>query len=133
MKLGDLVRHNLGLKMLSLFLALLLWLFASISREREKDFSLPVLLENVPMGLQVAGNTPKLVDVRLKGRNIILWKVWMYHPVIRLDLKDAAEGTIVFPSPAAMIDLPDGAKPIRIMPATIEVRLIKTAKQENGN
>ena len=133
MKLGDLVRHNLALKMLSLFLALLLWLFVSNSMEREKDFTLPVLLENVPPGLQVANNLPKTINIRLKGQKIILWKVWVFHPLVRLDLKDAAEGTIIFPTPAAMINLPEGAKPIRIMPATIEVRLIRIAKQGKDN
>jgi YbbR domain-containing protein len=132
MRLGDLARHNLGLKALSLLLAVLLWLFASAGREREKSFTIPVLLENLPAGLQVAGNPPKAVDVRLRGTYTFLWKTSAVHPTIRLDLKGATEGTTAFPSPAAMIDLPEGAKVVRVMPASIEVRLIKSGKPENG-
>jgi YbbR domain-containing protein len=132
MKLGDLVRHNLGLKALSLLLAVLLWLFAGIGREREKGFTIPVLLENVPPGLQVAGNPPNSIDVRLRGPNILLWKIRAIRPAVRLDLSGATEGTTAFPSPAAMIDLPDGAKVTRVMPANIEVRLTKSAKHESG-
>ena len=129
MKLGDLLRHNLGLKALSLLLAVLLWLFANIDRESEKDFTIAVLPDNVPAGLQLAGKPPDSLNIRLRGPNILLWKVRAVRPAIRLDLKGAAEGTTVFPSPAAMMNLPEGAKVIRVTPATVEVRLIKSAKQ----
>ena len=132
MNLWQGVRHNLGLKALSLFLAVVLWLLAGAGVEREASISVPVLLENVPAGLVVTGNPPKTIDVRLRGANILLWKSRMVNPVLLLDLKGTGAGTTSFPSLTAMINVPQGVRVTRVTPAVIEINLTRGGTTGTG-
>lgn len=124
MGLVETLRHNLGLKALSLLLAVVLWLFVAADRETEKSLSVPVMLENLPSSLSVAGNPPSSIDIRIKGPRMLVMKSLAQHPHLLLDLKGSSEGTISFPSPGAMINLPEGVRVTRVIPAAIEIRLV---------
>lgn len=125
MNLGETIRHNLGLKALSLFLAVVLWLYVAMARETETSRSVPVLLRNIPTGLIVEGKPPSTIDIRMKGPKILMMMSHTDPPALVLDLKGAKEGTTVFPSPDALINLPEGVRVTRVVPASIEVRLLK--------
>jgi YbbR domain-containing protein len=133
MNLGEIVRHNLGLKAMSLLLAFMLWLFVAAGREAEISRSVPVLIENIPPGLVVAGNPPSIINVRIKGPRILLFKSRTERFSILLDLKGSKEGITSFPSPGALINLPDGVRVTRVAPASIEVRLAIAVNKGKGN
>jgi len=132
MNLGKTVRHNLGLKAMSLLLAVMLWLFVAAGREAVISRSVPVVIENIPSGLVVAGNPPSIIDVRVKGPRILLFKSRMEPLALLLDLEGSKEGTTSFPSPGALLSLPEGLRVTRVTPAAIEVRLAKTGKTGMG-
>jgi hypothetical protein len=123
MSLRDIIRHNLGLKFLSLLLAALLWLFVTAGEEKEVSFRAPVVMRNIPAGLTLAGAPPAAVDVRVRGSNVLLAKVRTERPALYLDLKGAAEGISEFPNLAPMLGLPEGVIVTRLSPAVIAVRL----------
>jgi hypothetical protein len=62
-----LLRH-VGLKISALLIAVALWVVYNSQPVVEASYSVPLLLENVPPGLQVAGEVPSTVLVRLRGR-----------------------------------------------------------------
>jgi len=117
--------HNLGLKVLSLFLAALLWLFVTAGQEAELDLQVPVLFENLPVGLTIGNQPPSLLDLRLAGPKIQLMRLQRERLAVALDLKNAGEGSIGFPNPEKSIRLPDGVRVTRVTPAAIEARLVK--------
>lgn len=123
MSLREKIRHNLGLKLLSLLLAALLWLFVTAGEEKEVSFRAQVVLRNIPTGLTVAGGPPPAVDVRVRGSNVLLAKVRTERPTLYLDLRGAAEGATEFPNLAPMLGLPEGVIVTRLSPAVIVVRL----------
>lgn len=132
MRFWDAVRQNLGLKALSLFLAVMLWLFVAAGRDAEVSRSVLVQLEHVPSGLVVAGNPPSTINVRIKGPKILLLKNRMGKLTLLLNLKDSNEGMTAFPSPGALINLPEGVRVTRVTPALIEIRLAKAGNSGNG-
>ena len=128
MNLREVLTHNLGLKALSLFLAVVLWLFVAAGTESETGMSLPVVFAHLSPGLTVVNRPPARIDVRLSGPRILLMKLKADQLPVLLDLQGVREGTTVFPAVETAIRVPDGVRVIRVTPATIEVRLAKTGK-----
>jgi len=124
------LHDNLGLKALSLLLALLLWLFVTGGGEGEKRVSVRLELKNLAPGLAVASKPVEQVDLRLAGPRIDLAKIAAEGMAIPLDLQGAGEGAVVFPSPEKVLRLPAGVRVTRVSPATIELRLVKAEPQK---
>ena len=60
--------HHAGLKISALVIATALWAAYNSEPLVESSYNVPLLLENVPAGLQVAGDVPAAVQVRVRGR-----------------------------------------------------------------
>ena len=132
MKLRELVTHNLGLKALSLIMAVVIWFFVDVGKETEISMAVPVLFKNIPSGLVIAGAPPPPINVRLKGPKVALLKFRAERPALLLDLKGAMEGITGFPALESMITLPEGVRVTRVIPAAMEVRLEKMEQLEPG-
>jgi YbbR domain-containing protein len=126
MNLREMLTHNLGLKALSLFLAMVLWLFVAAGMETEIGLSLPVVFAHLSPGLAVVNRPPARIDVRLAGPRIILLKLKAEPLPVLLDLQGVREGTTVFPALEMAIRVPEGVRVTRVTPAAIEVKLAKT-------
>jgi len=131
MKMREIVTHNLGLKVLSLILAVMLWLFVVAEKESQTSLSVPVVFENLPPGLVIVGRPPDRIDVRVAGPRMLLLRLNGDRPMLHLDLKDAREGTIAFPAPESAISIREGVRVTRVTPAAIEVRLAKSGTKRN--
>ena len=59
--------RNVGLKFLSICIATLLWLVVAGDRVVERALRVPVEFQNLPQGLEIVGDPPETVDVRLRG------------------------------------------------------------------
>jgi len=130
MKIRESMTHNLGLKVLSLIMAVVIWYFVDVGKEKEISMSVPVRFENLPPGLVVAGPPPPQIYLRLKGPKIALMKIRADRLVALLDLKGAREGKTGFPYLETMINLPEGVRVTRVTPVAMEVRLVKIGTPE---
>jgi len=133
MKIRESMTHNLGLKVLSLIMAVVIWFFVDVGKEKEISMSVPVRFENLPPGLVVAGPPPPPIYVRLKGPKIALMKIRVDRLVAHLDLKGAGEGMTGFLYLETMIDLPEGVRVTRVTPTAMEVRLAKIGTPGTGD
>ena len=59
--------RNLGLKLLSICIAALLWLVVAGERVVERVLRVPVELQNLPAELEIVSNPPDTVEVRVRG------------------------------------------------------------------
>jgi hypothetical protein len=59
--------RHLGLKVLSVVLALLLWMIVSGEEMVERGLRVPLELQQVPVGLELTGEVPATVDVRVRA------------------------------------------------------------------
>jgi hypothetical protein len=128
MNVREILTHNLGLKVLSLFLAMVLWLFVAAGTELEIGLSLPVVFTHLPPGLAIINRPPARIDARLAGPRILLLRLKAERLPVVFDLQDAREGSIVFPGVESAIRAPDGVRITRVTPAAIEVRLARAGK-----
>jgi hypothetical protein len=132
MKMREIVSHNIGLKTLSLMLAVALWLFVAAGKESETGLSLPVVIENIPPGLVIVGRPPLPIDVRVAGPRILLQRVRVDRPTLHLSLKDVREGTTIFPTLGGDIRIREGVRVTRMTPAAIEVTLARAGTSVSG-
>jgi len=118
-------KKNLGLKVLSLFLATLLWITLTLGHEEEARISVPVVLRNIPPNLVVSGAPPTAVELELSGAKIILMTIEREHLPVVLDLSGAGEGTVSFVNLDRRVTVRSGIRIMRVQPATIDLKMVK--------
>ena len=97
-------QQNLGLKILSLVLALLLWSFVHGTKIVEREVSLPVRCVNLPDSLMLLADPPREARVVLSGaaQEFVLQHLWP-KAELRLDLSRARLPLARFsPGPSAV-------------------------------
>jgi YbbR domain-containing protein len=132
MNVREMLTHNIGLKALSLFLAMMLWLFVAAGMESEIALFMPVVFAHLSPGLAIVNQPPARIDVRLAGPRILLLKLKAERLPVFLDLQGVREGITAFPAVEMAIHIPEGVRVTRVTPAAIEVRLAKIGTPGTG-
>jgi YbbR domain-containing protein len=121
--------RNLGLKLLALALAILLWLTVAGEHVVERSLRVPLEFRNVPQALEIVGNTPDTVDVRLRGSSALLSRVQPGEVVAVLDLGGARSGSRLFHIRADEVRAPFGVEIAQVIPSTLALELEKSARR----
>ncbi len=118
------ILENLSFKIVSLFVALILW----VSILGRRDFVTTKEIEvNFIVGSEynIASQSHDRIKVKLSGSQPNLKKYKDFFKSIMFDLSDYKEGLIEIEIPHNKIDLPQGVKVLSIKPNVIKVELIK--------
>ncbi len=110
--------RNLGLKVLSLVIATLLWFVVAGEQVVERRIRAPLELQNVPEGLEIVGDAPSAVDVRVRGASSALARLAAGDVVAVLDLSTAKPGRRIFPLSAEQVRAPSGVEVTHVAPST---------------
>ncbi|HEY2433829.1 MAG TPA: CdaR family protein [Vicinamibacterales bacterium] len=121
--------HNLGLKVLALALSVLLWLTVAGEHLVERSLRVPLEFRNVPEALEIVGNTPDTVDVRLRGSSALLSRMQPGEIVAVLDLAGARSGSRLFHIRADEVRAPFGVEVAQVIPSTLALDLEKSARR----
>ena len=78
--------RNFGLKLLSVAIGVLLWISVSGEEIVERGLRAPLELQQFPVGLEIQGEAPSTVDVRVRGTSGALSRVAAGDIVAVLDL-----------------------------------------------
>jgi YbbR domain-containing protein len=111
--------RNLGLKFLSTCIAALLWLVVAGERVVERVMRAPVEFQNLPNGLELVGNPPDTVEVRLRGSSGALSRMGPGDLSTVLDLKTARPGRRLFHLTATQVSVPYGIDVVQVGPSTL--------------
>lgn len=123
----DFVRHlftrNLGLKVLSLAVAVLMWWTVAREPESQVLINVPIEFYQVPKNLQFSSEISPRVQIRVRGPARVLRELTQMdiHPV--LDLSGATVGERTYPIRASSIRMPKGAEIEQIIPAQLRLSL----------
>ncbi|MGE3959802.1 MAG: YbbR-like domain-containing protein [Vicinamibacterales bacterium] len=110
---------HLGLKALSLGLAVMLWLFVSGDAVVERGLRVPLEFSQFPAGLEMMGDMPSLVDVRVRGASSALSLLGPGDIVAQLDLKSATPGRRLYQLTPEQVRVPYGVQVVQVMPPTV--------------
>ena len=121
--------RHLGLKALSLVLALLLWMIVSGEETVERGLRVPLELQQVPAGLELSGEVPATVDVRVRGASGTLSRVSTGDVVAVLDLRNARSGRRLFPLTPKDVRVPFGVEIVQVQPSALAMAFEPSASR----
>lgn len=111
--------RNLGLKFLSICIAAMLWLLVAGERVVERVLRAPMEFQNLPNGLELVGNLPDTVEVRLRGSSGALSRMAAGDLAAVLDLRTARPGRRLFHLTPAQVTVPYGIDVVQVGPSTL--------------
>ncbi len=114
--------RHLGLKILSVAVALGLWFTLAGEQTVERSLRAPLELRNRPPQLELVEDPPSTVDVRVRGASSLLSQLTPSDVVAELDLSFAKTGRRYFPVTRAQVRVPFGVEVADITPGTISLR-----------
>lgn len=113
------VSRHLGLKALSVALALVLWVSVAGQKHAERALRVPVEFQNIPERLELIGETPSFADVRVRGAASALSQLRGGDLVVLVDLASARPGRRMFHLTPEHVAAPTGVRVQHVVPATI--------------
>jgi YbbR domain-containing protein len=113
--------RNLGLKFLSTCIAAMLWLVVAGERVVERVMRAPVEMQNLPEGLELVGNPPDTVEVRLRGPSGALSRMAAGDLSAMIDLRTARPGRRLFHITQGNVNVPYGMEVVQVGPATLSM------------
>lgn len=122
--------ENLGLKLLALLVALILFV---VSRQPMREVLLvgvPIEFRDRPAGLEISSEVTQTVSVRLRGPQDVVRNMMPNQLAIIADLSNKGPGERVVQLKAAPATIPENVKVLRIDPASIKLRLEPIAHKE---
>lgn len=111
--------RHFGLKLLSLGLALMLWMVVSGEETVERSVRVPLELQQFPVGLELRDDAPSTVGVRVRGASGALSRVSPGDIVAVLDLRGARAGRRLFHLTPEEVHAPFGVEVVQVAPPTV--------------
>ena len=121
--------RNLGLKLMAVLLASALWFTVAGEHEVERTVRVPLEFRNKPALMELVGDPPTTVDVRVLGSSSILSRLDPGEVVAVLDLATARVGSNLFNMRAETVRSPFGVDVLQVTPSTISLELERSAKR----
>lgn len=115
---------NAGLKLLALAISFVLWATYTAEPYSEVGFVVPLEFTTMPPRLEISGDVPTVARIRVRGRSALVRRMVPADLNIRLDLKDARQGTMTMPISPRMVGAPFGVTVVQVEPAEIHVTLV---------
>jgi YbbR domain-containing protein len=119
--------QHIGLKLLSVSLALLLWSLVAGQKETERSLRVPLEFQNMPASLEMIGEPPSFVDVRVKGPSAMLGMLHGTELVATVELSAARPGRRMFHLLPDHVRTPVGVRVLNIMPPTVALNFEASA------
>lgn len=119
--------RHLGLKIVALALASLLWLTVAGEHVVERIIRVPLEFRNIPEALEVVGDPPGNVDVRLRGSSALLSRLEPGEVVAVVDLGTARPGPRIFHVQNDDVRSPYGVEVTQVVPGTLPIEFEKSA------
>lgn len=123
------LRH-LGLKLLALALAVLLWMVVAGEETVERGLRVPLELQQFPAELELQGEVPTTVDVRVRGASGALGRLSPGDIVAVLDLRSARPGRRLFQLKPEQVRAPFGVEVVQVTPASVAMIFEPSASRE---
>ena len=100
------LQENLGLKILSLIIAIFVWLQSLLISEQKSVVNLPVALSSIPKNITL-DNVPKHIPFQVRGKGLEIIKLKFSRTQVLLDASKIKPGSDVISVSDYTINLPD--------------------------
>lgn len=111
--------RNPGLKVLSVVIAVLLWLTVAGEQTMMRSLRVPLEFQNQPDHLEITDVSPATVDVRVRGSSGVLGHLTAGDVVAVVDLSLARPGHRIFHLSPDQVTVPWGIEVLQVTPAEV--------------
>lgn len=122
----ELILDNLGLKISAILIAIFLWLFVTSQGQSEIFFEIPIEFKNIPVGLGIASDGKKTVQVTIRGQELMIKNIQPSDVRVYVDLDNAKAGKDTYYIAKDDVKLPYAAKVMNVQPSSLQIRLDET-------
>jgi YbbR domain-containing protein len=113
--------RDVGLKLLAVALGAIVWFLVAGEQIVERALRIPLEFVNLPAELELVGDTPTVVDVRVRGSSGALSRVANGELVAVLDLRTARAGQRLFHLAGDDVRAPFGIEVVQITPSSVPI------------
>jgi YbbR domain-containing protein len=121
--------QHFGLKILSLGLAIMLWVVIAGEETVERGLRVPLEFQQFPAGLELQTEAPSLVDVRVRGASGTLSRMGPGDIVAVLDLRSARPGQRLYQLTPEQVRVPFGVQVVQVTPPTVALVFEQSASK----
>jgi YbbR domain-containing protein len=122
--------RNLGLKALSVAIAVLLWLTLSGEQIVERGIRVPLEVQNLPGDLLLVEDPPEFVEVRVRGASGALGRMGPGDLAAVIDVSSVKPGRRLFHLTTEQIRVPVGVEVTHASPPTIPLAFERAGSRE---
>lgn len=131
--------RKLGLMLVSALLSGGLWLLVAGEQTVERTMRIPLEFTNLPAHLELAGDAPESVDVRIRGASAALSRLTAGDLLAVLDLRLARPGPRLFHLQGRDIRAPFSVEIVQVLPSSMamtfepsETKIVAVAPRVEG-
>lgn len=118
--------ENIGIKISSVILAMILWFFVTSKGQSEISMDIPLELKNIPQGLESVKQNSKPITISIKGQERLLRNLKPADVRVYLDLSKAKKGKGTYYIDNNDVKLPPTMSVTSLNPSSIAVTLEDT-------
>ncbi len=111
--------RRLALMLVSVLLAAALWLLVAGEQTVERNMRIPLEFTNLPSHLELAGDAPETVDVRVRGASASLSSLTTGDLTAVLDLRQARPGQRLFHLQGSDVRAPLSVEIVQVQPSSV--------------
>ena len=115
--------RDLGLKVLAIALAVLLWLTVAGDPIVERGLHVPLEFENLPDSVEILAGAPETVEVRIRGSSAVLRRLEQGDVAAIIDLGSVSLGNRLFDMANGAVRAPLGVEVTQVIPSTVSLTL----------
>jgi len=120
------ITHNWYLKIISLMLAVMLWMAVANEASSEIGLDVPLEYRNIPSQLEITGDMTNAVQVRLRGSSNVIKGITARDISTTIDLSRMRTGEKIMALSPHNVQAPFGAEVIRVNPSSVRFSLERT-------
>jgi len=111
-----------GLQALSIALAVILWFLVAGQQQAERSLRVALEFQNIPESLEMTGEPPSAVDVRVRGAAGTVAQLRSGDLIVLVDLRSARAGKRLFHLTPAEVTVPHGVTVLHVLPSTVSLQ-----------
>src|SRR5436309_6822421 len=121
--------YNWHVKLISLILAVMLWMVVATEPSSELGLEVPLEYRNIPSQLEITGDTTNAVQVQLRGSSNVIRDISAKDVSTTIDLSKMRPGDRIVPLSPQNVQAPFGAEVIRVNPSSVRFNLERTMRK----
>jgi len=123
--MGDLLRryvlHNLGLKLMSLALAVVFWFAVAHEPVAELAVDVPIEFHNIPLDLEISSEVVPRAQIRVRGPRRLIRRLQPTDIYADIDVSDVKPGERTYDLTSGEVHKPSGLEVVQVVPSQFRI------------